>query len=66
MIIYWEARAKSWGKRKGILLQRAYVELVGYDRSHEQPNGLFLNGNSLEFRLNHISDNVLLLLLARN
>jgi len=51
MIVYWEGacdvKAIVNGKDIG---GRAYVELVGYDRSHDQPNlARFLMGNSLEF-----------------
>ncbi len=48
MIIYWEGACDVRGKLAGEdVLGRAYVELVGYDRSHEQPNlAYFLMGNS--------------------
>jgi len=51
MIIYWEGACEVKGKIKSAdILGRAYVELVGYDRSHEQPNlAFFLMGNSFEF-----------------
>lgn len=51
MIVYWEGACEVSGKAgesnvKGF----AYVELVGYDRSHEKPNlAFFLMGNSFEF-----------------
>ena len=36
MIVYWEGACKVVGKREGNSLEgRAYIELVGYDRSHE-------------------------------
>jgi len=48
MIIYWEGACEVKGKAgNDDVLGRAYVELVGYDRSHEQPNlAYFLMGNS--------------------
>lgn len=48
MIIYWEGACEVRGKAgANDVLGRAYVELVGYDRSHEQPNlAYFLMGNS--------------------
>ena len=51
MIIYWEGACVVEGKAGENDVQgRAYVELVGYDRSHEQPNlAYFLMGNSFEF-----------------
>ncbi|MDQ6788219.1 MAG: hypothetical protein M3033_15550 [Acidobacteriota bacterium] len=51
MIIYWEGACEVRGKIKTEDISgRAYVELVGYDRSHEQPNlAFFLMGNSFEF-----------------
>jgi predicted secreted hydrolase len=47
MIIYWEGACDVQGTDvKG----RAYVELVGYDRSHEAPNlAHFLMGSNFEF-----------------
>ncbi|MBV9211853.1 MAG: carotenoid 1,2-hydratase [Acidobacteria bacterium] len=50
MIVYWEGVCTVAG-RHGLEQTegRAYVELVGYDRSHEQPSlSAFLFGNSLE------------------
>jgi predicted secreted hydrolase len=50
MIVYWEGACSVLGhhgleETEG----RAYVELVGYDRSHEQPSlSAFLFGSSLE------------------
>lgn len=50
MIVYWEGACRVSGlhgsqETKG----RAYVELVGYDRSHEQPSlSAFLFGSALE------------------
>ena len=51
MIIYWEGACEVKGKAGGNdVLGRAYVELVGYDRSHDQPNlAHFLMGNQFEF-----------------
>ncbi len=51
MIIYWEGDCDVKGKNKDEAVSgRAYVELVGYDRSHEQPNlAYFLMGNYFEF-----------------
>ena len=51
MIVYWEGACKVSGKAKNKKIKgRAYVELVGYDRSHEQPNlAHFLMGSSFEF-----------------
>jgi predicted secreted hydrolase len=47
MIVYWEGACEVKGKTAN---GRAYVEMVGYDRSHEQPNlASFLMGNSFEF-----------------
>ncbi|MBA2494001.1 MAG: hypothetical protein H0V31_04820 [Acidobacteria bacterium] len=51
MIVYWEGACEVKGKSDGEDVRgRAYVELVGYDRSHEQPNlAYFLMGNHFEF-----------------
>lgn len=51
MIIYWEGACKVAGKAGEFDIKgRAYVELVGYDRSHDQPNlAYFLMGNQFEF-----------------
>ncbi|MBC7899132.1 MAG: carotenoid 1,2-hydratase [Saprospiraceae bacterium] len=51
MIVYWEGACTVQGKVSGKNVRgQAYVELVGYDRSHDQPNlARFLMGNSLEF-----------------
>ncbi|MGI8556026.1 MAG: lipocalin family protein [Pyrinomonadaceae bacterium] len=47
MIIYWEGVCKVAGNHSA---GRAYVELVGYDRSHDAPNlAHFLMGNHFEF-----------------
>jgi predicted secreted hydrolase len=51
MIVYWEGscsvRDNSGGHRVG---GRAYAELVGYDRSHDQPNlATFLVGSRFNF-----------------
>ena len=47
MIIYWEGACDVAGTAGGASVTgRAYVELVGYDRSHESPNlAYFLMGN---------------------
>ncbi len=43
MIVYWEGACKVEGSPAN---GKAYVELVGYDRSHESPNlAYFLMGN---------------------
>ena len=51
MIIYWEGACAVSGKAGEFDVKgRAYVELVGYDRSHDQPNlAYFLMGNQFEF-----------------
>ena len=51
MIVYWEGACEVGGKSKNEETKgRAYVELVGYDRSHDQPNlAYFLMGNNFEF-----------------
>jgi len=51
MIVYWEGACEVRGKSDGAdVLGRAYVELVGYDRSHDSPNlAYFLMGNQFEF-----------------
>ena len=51
MIIYWEGACEIEGKAGEFDVKgRAYVELVGYDRSHDQPNlAYFLMGNQFEF-----------------
>jgi predicted secreted hydrolase len=51
MIIYWEGACEVVGKVKEKDVKgRAYIELVGYDRSHDQPNlAYFLMGNHFEF-----------------
>ena len=51
MIVYWEGACSVAGsKNDANITGRAYVELVGYDRSHEQPNlAYFLMGDSLDF-----------------
>lgn len=51
MIVYWEGACEVSGTKGGAPVGgNAYVELVGYDRSHEQPNlAYFLMGDSLEF-----------------
>lgn len=51
MIVYWEGACAVSGTVKNEKTSgRAYVELVGYDRSHDQPNlAHFLMGNQFEF-----------------
>ncbi|HUF04868.1 MAG TPA: lipocalin family protein [Aridibacter sp.] len=50
MIIYWEGACRVTGRCRGSEVNgRAYIELVGYDRSHESPNlAHFLMGNHFE------------------
>lgn len=49
MIVYWEGACIIKGKTKSTN-GKAYVELVGYDRSHDSPNlAYFLMGNQFEF-----------------
>ncbi len=51
MIVYWEGACEILGKAgEKEIHGRAYVELVGYDRSHDQPNlSRFLLGSSYDF-----------------
>lgn len=51
MIVYWEGACEVKGTSgEKEVLGNAYVELVGYDRSHESPNlAYFLMGNEFEF-----------------
>lgn len=51
MIIYWEGACEVFGKAgEWDVSGQAYVELVGYDRSHDQPNlAFFLMGSEFEF-----------------
>ena len=51
MIVYWEGACAVSGKAGEFDVGgRAYVELVGYDRSHENPNlASFLMGSQFEF-----------------
>ena len=51
MIVYWEGTCDVAGKAGEFdVAGDAYVELVGYDRSHEKPNlAYFLMGNQFEF-----------------
>ncbi len=51
MIVYWEGACEVSGTVKNEQVKgQAYVELVGYDRSHDQPNlAYFLMGNQFEF-----------------
>lgn len=48
MIVYWEGACRVSGKAGGEDIKgNAYVEMVGYDRSHDAPNlAHFLMGNS--------------------
>lgn len=50
MIVYWEGACRVTGRHAEQETRgRAYVELVGYDRSHEQPSlSAFLFGSALE------------------
>jgi predicted secreted hydrolase len=52
MIVYWEGACSVRGRHGNESTDgRAYVELVGYDRSHEQPSfTTFIFGNSLDRR----------------
>jgi predicted secreted hydrolase len=52
MIVYWEGACAVRGAREGRPVEgRAYVELVGYDRSHEQPSlRAFIFGSALDQR----------------
>lgn len=52
MIVYWEGSCRVEGTRAGqSLAGRAYVELVGYDRSHEQPSlAAFVLGPNVDRR----------------
>jgi predicted secreted hydrolase len=51
MIVYWEGACNVSGETDGQQVNgNAYVEMVGYDRSHDQPDlSRFLIGNSLDF-----------------
>jgi predicted secreted hydrolase len=48
MIVYWEGACEVKGSAAGTDVKgRCYTELVGYDRSHDNPNlGYFMVGNS--------------------
>ncbi|HVF51428.1 MAG TPA: lipocalin family protein [Pyrinomonadaceae bacterium] len=52
MVIYWEGACRVEGRHGNAeTTGRAYVELVGYDRSHEQPSlTAFLFGSALDGR----------------
>ncbi|HYN85412.1 MAG TPA: lipocalin family protein [Pyrinomonadaceae bacterium] len=52
MIVYWEGACRVEGRHGDSQVEgRAYVELVGYDRSHETPSlTAFLFGGSLDRR----------------
>ena len=51
MIVYWEGACEVSGTANGKNVKgRAYIELVGYDRSHDAPNlAYFLMGSHFEF-----------------
>ena len=51
MIVYWEGACEVAGTAGDKQIKgRAYIELVGYDRSHDAPNlAYFLMGNHFEF-----------------
>ncbi len=51
MIVYWEGACKVTGSKDQVpVIGNAYVELVGYDRSHDRPDlSRFLLGNYLDF-----------------
>jgi hypothetical protein len=50
MIVYWEGACAVQGRHDDAeTVGRAYVELVGYDRSHESPSLVtFLFGSALD------------------
>jgi hypothetical protein len=52
MIVYWEGACTVKGRHNEAETEgRAYVELVGYDRSHEQPSfTTFIFGGALDRR----------------
>ncbi|MBA2340599.1 MAG: hypothetical protein H0V88_09400 [Pyrinomonadaceae bacterium] len=52
MIVYWEGACEVEGRHGDAEINgRAYVELVGYDRSHEQPSlTTFIFGSALDRR----------------
>jgi predicted secreted hydrolase len=52
MVVYWEGACTVAGRHGEAQTQgRAYVELVGYDRSHEQPSfAAFILGSALDQR----------------
>ena len=52
MVVYWEGACEVEGRvREADARGRAYVELVGYDRSHEQPSfTTFIFGSALDRR----------------
>jgi predicted secreted hydrolase len=52
MIVYWEGACDVRGRHGNEVVEgRAYVELVGYDRSHERPSlSTFLFGESIDTR----------------
>ena len=51
MIVYWEGACTVTGSKDEVPVSgNAYVELVGYDRSHDRPDlSRFLLGNYLDF-----------------
>jgi predicted secreted hydrolase len=57
MIVYWEGACEVAGKARDEEIKgRAYVELVGYDRSHDQPNlAYFCWATISSFRQNQFS-----------
>ncbi len=52
MIVYWEGACRVKGSKSGDTVSgNAYVELVGYDRSHENPSLIeFFLANRVEFK----------------
>ena len=56
MIVYWEGSCDVQARIDGDeVIGQAYVELVGYDRSHDKPNlARFLMGNSYDYLANMI------------
>ena len=58
MIVYWEGACTAHGRHGERETEgRAYVELVGYDRSHENPSVMaFLFGGAFDRRWRRIFD----------
>lgn len=52
MIVYWEGACSVHGTKGSVAISgKAYVELVGYDRSHESPSiTAFVLGNAIDRR----------------